>query len=124
MQDNILPKPGVFSPKGTFSAFPGMRWHPETGECKTFATAAEMPEGWLDCHPSSLPEKPADQAMTRKEITAALNDGGISFKPTASTASLYDLLVDSLKTALVTAEIYFDSASTDARALMGLFPKA
>lgn len=48
-----------------------MRWNPETGEPSLFASDDEVPEGWLDYHPSD-PDKatvapPARKASAAKE---------------------------------------------------------
>lgn len=47
--------------------FPGMRWHPKTGENRIFQNAEDVPEGWLAYHPadsakSPPPPQPAPEA--------------------------------------------------------------
>lgn len=108
--------------------FPGMRWHPETGVPQVFQKAEEVPDGYLDYHPSNLPEsvKLAIEAstlpMTREAIVAELTDGGIAFKTKAKTEVLYATLLDALKVHLVASEIEFPENATGPE-LLALVPK-
>src|SRR5581483_9866922 len=104
---------------------PTMAWHPETGENRVFPHPSEVPEGWLDTHPSNASKaaeggdkNPGDKLpMTRKEIVAALNDGGISFDKQAKTSALYAQLLDAVKSALTEAGVEFD-VNADAKVLL------
>jgi hypothetical protein len=113
----------------TVQKFPGYRWHPESGDCRIFDKAEDVPEGWLESHPGSLDQAApaADKAydalpLSKKEIVAALDEGGVSFKKNAPVAALYALLMENLKKALTEQEIAFPE-DADAKALMDLFPK-
>jgi hypothetical protein len=131
MSEANVPAPaGQITPTAPFSRFPGMRWHPVTGEMQIFQVEEDMPEGWLDYHPENPPvreipeakEKPAELCMTREEIATALAEGGVSFKKNASVQKLYDLLMANLKSALTEQGVVFTD-DADAKALMDLFPK-
>lgn len=108
--------------------FPGMRWHPETAVPQVFQKAEEVPEGYLDYHPSSPPEvvklavEAAALPMTREAIVAELTDGGIPFKAKAKTEVLYAALLDALKAHLVASEIEFPENATGPD-LLALVPK-
>lgn len=107
--------------------FPGMRWHPVTGENEIFHTADDVPEGYLDYHPSNPPEGAAkvvadDLPLSRAEIVAHLTDGGVKFKAKADTTTLYVLLATKLKEHLATAEIEIPTAATVPE-LLALVPK-
>lgn len=114
-----------------YTKFPGMRWDPNTGEAQVFQSAAEVPEGFLDYHPSNPPEvvKVATEAgatdalpMTREEIIKELTDGGIPFKAKAKDAVLYAALLDALKAHLLASEIEFPETATGPE-LLALVPK-
>lgn len=122
--------------------FPAMMFHPETGEGKVFKTAGEVPEGYLSFHPKDparkakdaleaakvVDAKPAaavakavDIPMTRDEIIAALNSGGIPFDDNAKTRALHNQLRDAVHAALIEAKIsYVDNAPT--KDLLALLP--
>lgn len=112
------------------STAPTMAWHPETGESKIFKHPSEVPEGWLDTHPDNVPKvvKPAAPVaddklpMTRKEIVAALTDGGLQFDAKAPVKVLYAQLTDAVKSALTDAGVEFDAAA-DTKALLEKLPK-
>lgn len=118
-----------------FSAFPALRWDPETGEARQFDNEGDVPEGWLSYHPNDEAAAAAAGAkvektevvevlpLSREEIIAALTAGKISFKKNAKDKTLYELLLTSVKAALTEAKIEHDAASTDAKALLELFPK-
>lgn len=109
---------------------PTMAWHPETGESKIYNHPSEVPEGWLDTHPDNVPKapKPAPSPvedklpMTRKEIVAALTEGGLQFDPKAPVKVLYAQLTDAVKSALTDAGVSFDDAA-DTKALLEKLPK-
>lgn len=117
---------------------PTMAWHPETSESRIFNHPSEVPEGWLNTHPSNVskedakpvsvskePVKPADAdkvPMTRKEIAAALSDGGVAFDPKQSVKVLYTQLTEAVKTALTDSGVEFDPAA-DTKALLEKLPK-
>jgi len=108
--------------------FPGMRWHPETGESQIFQTQEDMPAGWLDYNPTGADglEKPKASnplPMTREEIVAALNQGQITFKKNAGTAALYDQLRDALRKFLTERSITFEQ-DADGKTLLDLVSKA
>lgn len=106
--------------------FPAMKWHPQTGEVKLCHKADDVPEGWIDTHPANLANvaqpAPVKLPMKRKDIVAALSEGGITFDVKSPTYDLYALLVENLKAALTEAEIEF-AADADANTLLGLLPK-
>ncbi len=134
---NLIHQPGL--PAGNPDVkFPGLRWDPKTGNCETFNSAGDVPEGWLDHHPddpahggsprAAKADKPAaadkvELPLTRKEIMEHLKAGNVTFSPTLGTAALYELLVTSAKEALTAAAIEFDPAETNAVTLLGLFTK-
>lgn len=124
---------------------PTMAWNPEKlaeggYESRTFNHPDEVPEGWLDTHPehpslkvvakppgvinvkgSGAPLKAPPLDMTRKEITAALDQGGVQYDAQAKVADLYPLLTESVKKFLTEAEIEFDPAA-GTKALLALLP--
>lgn len=114
--------------------FPAMMWHAVTGEVGLFTKAEDVPEGYIDTHPLNLANvaqaaaevvvsAPATAlSMTRKEIVAALDQGGIQFNPRAKAVELHDLLVAKVKEVLTNMELEFDDACTDAKTLLGLIP--
>lgn len=114
--------------------FPGYRWHPATGEVMLVEKEEDMPEGYLNYHPHpsdgtaltapAAQPKPAADALplSREDIVKNLRDGGVEFKGNASTASLYTLLGESLKLALIAADIEHDASETNAATLLALFP--
>lgn len=126
--ENVPQPPGIAKPKqlgGTL--FPAMLWNRETGENKIFNAAGDVPEGWLNHHPKDPDPTKSDPKlatilMSRQEVVDALKNGGIPFAKNAPHAQLYDLLLIGVKDALTESKIAFDSASTDAKALLGLFP--
>lgn len=87
---------------------PKMRWNPETGESKVFATVEDVPEGWLDHHPEdpayadATAEKatPAAKGLSKSETIAALKQGGVTHDPKATLPELTELLVTALRGAL------------------------
>jgi hypothetical protein len=109
--------------------FPGMRWHPTTGENQVFQSAEDVPEGYLDYHPSNPPEgaepvKAAPDAlpMSREEIVKELSEGGIAFKANAKTEKLYGVLVEAVKAHLTASEIEFPETANGPE-LLALVPK-
>lgn len=113
--------------------YPAMKWHPETGEPTVFNAPGDVPAGYLDRHPNDpagkvevkKPDAPAKVpalCLTRKEIRAELDAGGIAYEKDEPTAVLYDKLVAALKAHLEAAEVEFDEAA-DAKALLALVPK-
>lgn len=106
---------------------PTMAWHPETGENQIFNHPSEVPEGWLDTHPSNVKAAVKQEgnkplSMTRKEIVAALNDGGLSFDNKAPVKALYAQLTDAVKAVLTEAQVQFDP-NADTKDLLALLPK-
>lgn len=86
----------------------------------------DVQEGWLDYSPANAAEAPAPNIneakpapMTRDEIIAALNDGGIDFKKNAGTSALYSQLTERVKAHLTESGIAFNPAA-DTRTLLGL----
>lgn len=111
---------------------PVMAWHPETGEPTVYKDHTEVPEGHLPHHPndqarkSALPAAPAAPAaldMTKKEIAAALEAGGVKYDPRANAAALYAQLTDEVKKALTASEVEFDP-NLPTKQLMELLPPA
>lgn len=119
---------------------PTMAWHPETGKSKVFNHPDEVPVGYVDTHPNNL--EPADRQaaiaklkaekaagrvapakpLTRKEVVAALTEGGITFDGRADTAALDNVLGDALKAHLAAAEVEYPS-DANTRELLALVPK-
>lgn len=98
----MLPSKPV--PKPAHPDYPAMKWHPETGVAAVFHTPHDVPEGYLDQHPSSLektpavkPSTPGALPMTKAEIVAALKAGAIEYPATAGAKALYDLLDKTLR---------------------------
>jgi hypothetical protein len=114
--------------------FPGQRWDPATGDTRVFQEAGEVPEGWIDRYPT--PEEMADAKvavkntavadalpLTRAQITDYLKAGNVPYQGNASTRSLYDLLVASLKEALAALPTPVTAPEdADVPALLALFP--
>lgn len=106
---------------------PTMAWHPETGENKIFNHPSEVPEGWLDTHPSNVAkaEKPAafkDAPMSKEEIVAALTAGGVQFDANAKPKALQGVLREAVTKALTAAEVSFD-ANASTKELLSLLPE-
>jgi sugar lactone lactonase YvrE len=119
---------------------PVMKWHPETGKSKVFDHPDDVPAGYVSEHPNNL--EPADrkaaiaklkaekkagkvekaEPLTRKEIIAALTDGGLPFDGNAETVDLDKALSDALKEHLQAAEVLYPS-DADTRELLTLVPK-
>lgn len=117
------------------------RWHPETGKATNYDDLAKVPEGHLDHHPADpnhakpAVEKPAKvakpisaavvkavvdpNAMTRKEICVALDEGGIPYDKTADTDELAALLNEKVKAVLTEQGRAFD-ANAATKELLGL----
>lgn len=108
---------------------PKMRWDPVTGENQTFTDDESAPEGWLDHHPLDpahkagptpapepepvVPVAAPDAPLTKKELVAALTEGGIVFDKGAEAADLDAVLRDALTAALTAAKVDFElKAST------------
>jgi hypothetical protein len=114
--------------KHPYTAFPAYMWSPE-GECRPFDKAEDVPDGWTDHHPNHFdgqkPPPPVKAAvptpMTRDEIVAALDAGGIEFGKNTGTKALYDLLTKSVQKVLTDRSIPFDQ-NADTRVLLGLLP--
>lgn len=86
------------------------------GQSKLCATPDDVPEGWED-HPYKLEDtqapkvktvKLAAAGMTRPEIMAALDAGGVSFQKNSSTAALNALLTENIIAALTADGTEFD----------------
>jgi hypothetical protein len=127
-----------------------MRWHPVTGEPTVYNNEAEVPAGHLDHHPDdpnhakpaveaakpAAESKPArvkaepkpkaevdPNAMTRKEIRVALDEGGIEYDKTAETDVLAALLNEKVRAVLTEQGREFpENAST--KELLGLLSPA
>lgn len=102
-------------------------WHAETGEPRVFGDDHEVPENYLDYHPAdkakaeapksddsivnkggkSDSNKPKDNVLTRAEVAAALEAGGLAYDPRASVVVLTEQLVTSLKDFLGKAGVAF-----------------
>lgn len=109
---------------------PTMRWHPETGEAQTFGPDDPVPEGWLDHHPDDVSKNPApavveddeddpNAPLTKREVVAALTEGGLEFNKNAKVADLTEQLVTALKAALKAGNVEF-ADDTSPRALLAL----
>lgn len=121
--------------------YPAMKWHPGTAEARVFAAPEDVPEGWLDTHPSNLPLVPPvppaprgagfgpdvtakDPAppMTRDEIKAALDKLQVQYAKNAGDAKLYALLDEAVREDLTAAVIEFDPRANTAT-LLALLPE-
>lgn len=104
--------------------YPAMKWHPVTAEARTFTAPEDVPEGWLDTHPSNLPPKPAEPVppMTRDEIKAALDKLQVQYAKNAGDAKLYGLLDEAAREDLTAAGIEFDPHANTAT-LLALLPE-
>lgn len=79
----------------THSKFPGLRWDAE-GNTHHCATEDDVQPGWTDYHPDNAPKATQseddpwgkDTSMTRAEIIAALDEGGVAHKKNAPTDAL------------------------------------
>ena len=120
--------------------FPAMMFHPETGAATVFKSAGEVPEGYLSFHPKDparkakdaleaakvvdakpAPAAPVKLPLTRKEIVAALEAGGVTFDKDARVDALYEVLTKAVKDALAAAEVEYDP-NLDTKALLALLP--
>lgn len=129
---NVI-KPTSRLPQYVHKDFPAMFWNQETGEPVTVNSEAEIPEGYKPYHPNSeraqeaaalaAAQAPAGLPLTKEEVLAHLEQGGIAHNPAKSHKNLYNLLLTSVKNALAQAEIEFDAESTDVKALLELLPK-
>jgi|SRR6185437_14084595 len=110
--------------KGEKTYWPSRKYGPN-GQSEIFERAEDVPEGWLDAPPpveevaAVVVEPPAPLGLTRDEIVAALNEGGIEFKKNAGTKSLHDLLRDNVVAALHEKGEAFD-VDADTKTLLGL----
>lgn len=102
---------------------PKMLWHPETGESRIFNGNETPPADWLDHHPADENHDAVEKVagvkdalepaavdvlpMTRAEIRIALEDAGIAYAKNAKAATLYDLLLTSLRAHLTAENIEF-----------------
>jgi hypothetical protein len=127
--------------------FPAILWN-KHGHSRLFKGKHEIPAGecWRGTHPNNWAEdkpeqeapavqaeKPADGPaplpakvepaaglpLTREEIVAALDTGGVSYSRNTGTRKLYDLLVTTLKGVLKARGVAFDDAA-DGKTLLGL----
>lgn len=90
---------------------PTWRYDPKTGEGRVFTDVNDVPDGWVD----SLDGHDADaknDGMSRKDITTALEAGGIKYAAKAKTDDLYTLLRSSVLKALVEGKIEHDDNAT------------
>lgn len=130
MADHNIIRPSSGLPRYAYKDFPAMFWNQDTAESKIVNSADEVPAGWKPYHPSSadkakpVQEQPAAKpTLTKAEVIQHLTAGEVEHNTTASHKSLYELLLTSVKAALTDAKIPFDENSTDAKALLELFPK-
>lgn len=126
-------------------SYPAMKWHPETAESRVFHKSEDVPEGWLDEHPSNVPKEvakptpkvavtaapkpvkaaevksaePTSLPMTREEMKAELQAGGIPFAPNAKDQTLYDALKKGVQEFLTGAGVAFPP-DADVPALIAL----
>lgn len=114
---------------------PKMRWHPTSGESRTFHDGETPPADWLDHHPddprhAKVEKQPDPKAkaqtgdavvlpMTRDEIKAALDKAEIAYAKNAKDQTLYDLLLTSLRQYLAGQNVEF-ADTDDAPALLKL----
>jgi hypothetical protein len=100
-------------------AYPALKWHPETGDCKQFERADDVPDGWLDTHPANQLAAPVlnAAAITREEIVSALKAGNVVHKASEGTSKLLALLTREVHDTLKRLGHEFDP-SADVRALL------
>jgi hypothetical protein len=118
-------------PRGNPSPFPAMYWR-ANGESYIANTGSEIEEGSTPYHPDnapakaetpSEPQKAGAPTLTKEETILQLQAGQIEHDPALSHKKLYVLLLSGIKNALTAANIEHDATSTDAKALLELFPK-
>ena len=134
--DNVI-KAASKLPVYVHQDFPAQYYHAD-GTFYVAKTAADVIAGTTPYNPldkeraaaakaaaaSAAPAATGKPSFTKAETISILNEGGIKHDATASHKSLYELLLSGVKNALSEAGIAYDAASTDAKALLGLFPKA
>jgi hypothetical protein len=86
-----------------------MLWNAKTGEAQVFADNDTPPAGFIDHHPADVekggkpakdPASPAEKPLTKAEIVAALEAGGVEFDKGAKADVLGKQLHDALVAAL------------------------
>lgn len=115
--------------------YPAMKWHPQTAENRVFQKAGDVPEGWLDTHPANVDNVSKQEVevtppavlkapldMTRKEIVAALTEGGITFDPASKVVVLYELLTAEVNRVLTEEGIEYDPTA-GTKKLLEILPK-
>lgn len=102
--------------------YPALKWHPETGECRQFAKADDVPEGWLDTHPVNVKNAATVAAgklpdITRQEIIAHLEAGHVEYNKAHSAKQLHKLLTTEVHATLKGLGREFDPEA-DVRSLI------
>lgn len=106
--------------------FPKMLWDAD-GNVHLCNGPADVDPSWTNYHPNDV-EKAAAKAekaavvsavMSRDDIVAALNQGGVEFKKNAPTPALYKQLVAALRSELDQRGVQYP-ADADAPALLAL----
>ena len=131
-----LVTPSSKLPPYVYQEFPAMYWHAD-GTFYVAKAAADVIAGTTPYNPLDKERAAAAKAaaasasaatgkptLNKAETIANLAAGQIPHDIAASHKSLYELLLSGVKNALSEAGIAYDAASTDAKALLGLFPKA
>lgn len=96
------------------------------GESRVFTNSADVPDGWADNPKDAVvaaPKAPLPPALSREEIIAALEGGGISYKKQASTPALYAQLTENVKAHLTKNGVAFDP-DADTKQLLALLAPA
>jgi len=104
----------------THSKFPGLRWDAD-GVAHHCETEDDMQPGWAD-HPAKAQKVAPDESMTRQDIIAALDEGGIVYKKNAPTDALAKQLRVAVLSVLEENDVkYAPNAST--KDLLALIPQ-
>lgn len=109
----------------THRKFPGLRWDAE-GNTHYCATEDDVQPGWTDYHPDNPPvsatvEKGLGADMSRAEIIAALEEGGVTFSKNAPTASLAKQLRTAILSELEEQSVKYEPTSST-KDLLALIP--
>jgi hypothetical protein len=112
--------------------FPAFYYSPD-GEAQIFQAASDVPEGWTTKHPNHQSDvakpdpkpdlTPNPDKLTRDEIIAALNNGGIAYKKNAGTAALEAQLRESIKAFLTDTGVPELALDASTKELLTLLPK-
>lgn len=124
--DNVI-KPTSHLPKYIRSEFPALYWKAD-GTSYTAKSADDVVAGSTPYHPSNAPKEEVkapganDLPLTKDEVLAHLQEGGIAHNPNKSHGKLYDLLLAAVKAALDEAKVPYAADETNVKVLLALLP--